>query len=114
MSCLKCGKETAGNQVFCDNCLCVMELHPIKPDAKVSLPHREEAVIPRKSTRKRAQSPEEQLTSLHRLVRRLIVALALVSLLFCLCAAALAYTYLSSKDLPVVGRNYTIDTTQQP
>lgn len=114
MNCLKCGKETADNQVFCDGCLNVMTNYPVKPDVKVSLPHRAEATTPKKHPHKRVLPPEEQLVSMHRLVRRLIAALALVSVLFCLSAAGLAYTYLNSQALPAVGRNYTIDTTSQP
>lgn len=114
MYCLKCGKETAGKQVFCDHCLGVMSDYPVKADAKVSLPHRTEAAIPKKQSRKRPMLPEEQLAAMQQLVRRLLAALIAVTVLFVLTAAGLAYTYKNSDTLPTVGRNYTIDTNRRP
>ena len=115
MYCLKCGKETTDNQMFCDNCLGGMSEYPVKLDAKVHLPHRAATVAPKKqSSRKRVLQPEEQLVVMHRLVRRLITALVAVTVLFVLSVAGLAYTYKNSETVPTVGRNYTIDTSRRP
>ena len=112
MQCIKCGKETADNRIFCEGCLGTMADYPIQADAKVTLPHREEAVTPKKQPRKR--TVEELLESSRRLNRRLITALVAVSVLFALSVTALIYTYDSGDQLPTIGRNYTIDTTRQP
>ncbi|MBR4109471.1 MAG: zinc ribbon domain-containing protein [Oscillospiraceae bacterium] len=114
MYCLKCGKETADKQVFCDHCLGVMSDYPVKADAKVHLPHRTEAATPKKQSRKRPMQPEEQLAAMQQLVRRLLAALIAVTVLFLLTAAGLVYTYKSSEALPTVGRNYTINTGRRP
>ena len=102
--------------MFCENCLGGMSDYPIKPDAKVSLPHRDAPTAPKKHVpRKRVQPPEEQLEALHKLARRLIVALITVTVLFCLSAAALIHNYRGeANQLPAIGRNYTIDPTQGP
>ena len=109
MYCLKCGKETADNQIFCDRCLSVMPDYPVKPDTKVQLPHRTDSASLKKQARKRSPQPEEQLALMHRLIRRLIAALVAVTVLFVLSAAGLAYTYKNKEALPTIGRNYTID-----
>lgn len=114
MYCLKCGNETADTHIFCDRCLSVMSDYPVKPDTKVHLPHRTEAAAPKKQTRKRQLQPEEQLVLMHRLIRRLIVALVAVTVLFVLSAAGLLYTYKNNENTPTVGRNYTIDTGRRP
>ncbi len=114
MYCLKCGKETSDKQVFCDHCLGVMADYPIKPNAKVHLPHRTEASTPKKQARKRPMQPEEQLAAMQQLVRRLLAALIAVTVLFALTAAGLAYTYKNSDTLSTVGRNYTINTGRRP
>lgn len=114
MYCLKCGKETADTHIFCDRCLRVMSDYPVKPDTKVHLPHRTESAAPKKQPRKRQLQPEEQLVLMHRMIRRLIAALVVVTVLFVLSAAGLAYTYKNSADTPTVGRNYTINTGRRP
>ena len=114
MHCLKCGKETAGNQLFCEGCLKVMENYPVKPDITVQLPQRPKAASS-KQPRKRALQPEEQLVLMHRLVRRLIVALVVVSVLFALSAAGLVRTYKNKEAVPAtVGRNYTVGSGRNP
>ena len=40
MNCMKCGKTTTNEQVFCDDCLQVMAKHPVKPGTPVYLPQR--------------------------------------------------------------------------
>jgi len=114
MYCLKCGKETAEEHIFCDSCLEVMAEYPVKPETKVHLPHRPEVQAAKKQPRKRVLQPEEQLALLHRLVRRLIVALVAVTVLFALSAAGLLHTFINDDNTPTVGRNYTIDTGRRP
>ena len=62
MNCIKCGVTIPENQVFCDACLADMEKYPVKPDITVSLPHREEAPVSKKKSRRQRTLPvEEQL-----------------------------------------------------
>lgn len=41
MVCLRCGKTTEENEVFCPECLEVMEQQPVKPDTPIVIPNRE-------------------------------------------------------------------------
>lgn len=88
--------------------------YPVKPDTKVHLPHRPQTAAPKKQSRKRQLQPEEQLALMHRMIRRLIAALVVVTVLFVLSAAGLAYTYKNSEAAPTIGRNYTINTGRRP
>ena len=38
--CLKCRREIAEGQVFCDDCLAQMKKYPVKPGTPVNLPKR--------------------------------------------------------------------------
>ena len=40
MQCLRCGRETDGDQVFCFLCESVMVKHPVKPNTVVTIPER--------------------------------------------------------------------------
>lgn len=115
MFCLKCGRETSDAQVFCDTCLQMMEQFPVKPDAAVHLPHRPLPLPEKKQTaRKRAQSPEEQVIQLRKLVRRLSLVLAILTLVLGMAAAMLLETHFDNPVTPPVGRNYTINTPRNP
>ncbi len=112
MYCLKCGKEITEPQVFCETCQESMADYPIKADAKVTLPHR--TVTEKALPRKRPPQPEELLQAMQRKLRRMRFALVLVSVLCALCVAALVYAHQTTEQIPTIGRNYQIDTTQQP
>lgn len=110
MNCLKCGKKTTNSQVFCDNCLQGMEHYPIRPGTPVHLPRPTQDVTVKKP-RKRAPTPEEQISQLRRQASRLTLALTVISLLFALSAGLLAYKLLAPpQPVNTYGRNYTIDT----
>lgn len=114
MHCLKCGKKTTNSQVFCDSCLQGMASYPIKPGTPIHLPHPAEPA-PVKKPRKRVLSPEEQLFHLRRQVRRLMLALSVVTVLLALSAGLLAYKLLQQPEpISTYGRNYTIDTSSNP
>ena len=113
MHCLKCGNETNEHQVFCDSCLAGMESCPVKPGTGVHLPHHEQpAAVKKQLHKKRPQTSEEQVVLLKKLVKRLVLALALVSIVLCLATAMLVHNLFDRQSTTVVGRNYTIDTTQ--
>jgi len=70
MSCMKCGKETDGGQVFCDSCLEVMERYPVKPDTVVQLPPARTLSSDKKNARKKELSPKELLRKQRKLLKR--------------------------------------------
>ena len=113
MNCMKCGRETPFEQVFCEDCLLDMEKHPVKPGTVVVLPkHRDHAAM-KKAPKKRTVPLEEQIRVLRK--RQKMMSLALL-----LCLAAIAamlyptYHYLTVEHYDK-GQNYTsIVTTTLP
>ena len=73
MNCMKCGVEIQEGCVFCDHCLEVMEAHPVRPGTHIHLPKRAlEIETPKKPVKKkRAPSPEEQISILKMKLLRL-------------------------------------------
>lgn len=113
MECVKCGKNTSDDRLFCDSCLAGMEQYPVKPGTPVNLPMRPTvAVTKRTSHRRRPMTPDEQILYLRRHLRRARIFSLLLALLLCAASALLLVDILKSND-PDIGRNYTIDITQQ-
>lgn len=108
MLCLKCGKETRGEQVFCEDCLQAMQTNPVKPGTVVQLPVRKDKPPVRKAARKpRVLPPEEQIPQLRKLIRRLAIAVGVLSLLLCIAAAAAVHSYFREDANKNIGKNYT-------
>ena len=83
MNCMKCGKTTTNEQVFCDVCLQVMAKHPVKPGTPVYLPQRQEEPVVKKTGRRARQLPlEDQVKDLQKRNHRLRLWLLIVGLLF--------------------------------
>jgi uncharacterized membrane protein YvbJ len=78
MACLKCGRETADHNVFCNDCLALMaDQKPLKADTRVVIPQRPKKTEPVHSAAKK-RTPEEQILRLQALIRVLaILVLAL-------------------------------------
>lgn len=76
MNCLKCGRETRGEDVFCQDCLAEMAKHPVNPGAVVLLPRRKETPVVKKTPKRHVLSLEEQVESLRKWVISLLLALA--------------------------------------
>ena len=76
MSCLKCGREIRGDQVFCPDCLEEMKQYPVSSTATVRLPRRPEAPVSRKAARRKSVSEEEQIRHLKKWIRILTWVLA--------------------------------------
>lgn len=87
MHCLKCGRETDEDQVFCQECLLDMGKHPVDPNEVVLLPQRPTAPSIKKPVRRRTVPPEERILQLKKRIRLLTVLLVLMTLI----AAALTY-----------------------
>ena len=110
MNCLKCGRETAEGQVFCKECLAVMEKYPVKPGTAVLLPKREPAPTVKKVRWKPAPTREEQVTKLRRQNHRLIAVLCVVAVLLCV-GGYFTGRYLLERRAPRPGQNYsTVET----
>lgn len=110
MYCLKCGRDTTDDHVFCDNCQNAMEQCPVKPGTPVHLPHRKAAPVAKKPpSRKRTLSQEEQISLLRRSLRRCRI-FALVLLVVLSLLSVLLIREFTNNDVPAIGQNYTIDT----
>ncbi len=109
MRCLKCGKETKNEQVFCAQCLAVMDTYPVKPDVHIQLPNRAAQDLSKKSAKKRRTlSPEEQITILRKRNRRLMAALLAMVLLLGAAGYLLARATATTEDTEL-GKNYTFE-----
>ena len=86
MNCIKCGRETSGEDVFCQECLTDMAKHPVDPSTVVLLPRRKENSFQKKTVKRHGPSPEELVDSLRRqnmaLVFLLVVFLIAIVLMF--------------------------------
>ena len=83
MHCLKCGRETENEQVFCDECLEAMKSYPVKPGTAIQLPKRAPQEEPkRKAHHRRALPPEEQVLVLRKAVRWLLATTAVCEIPF--------------------------------
>ncbi len=109
MNCMKCGRETRDENVFCPDCLLEMGKYPILPGTVVQLPRRKESTVPKKITKRHVPTPEEQIVSL----RKWVVSLILI-LLLCICAIALMVKptlhYVTHSHFEI-GQNYSTVTT---
>lgn len=109
MNCMKCGRETVEGQVFCNACLEEMEKYPVKPGTLIRLPcHREEPALKKNHVRKRnPPSPEEQIKSLKKTVRRLIAAVLLLIALLAVSGYFAVIHLLENNGDFLIGQNYS-------
>ena len=83
MNCVKCGRETTDEQVFCDACLREMEEYPVNPNVVIHIPsRRRQDEIRKNAVRKRnVRTPSEQILQLRKKVRWLRILVVLLLLL---------------------------------
>lgn len=113
MACLKCGRKTNSEQVFCDGCLQIMDEHPVKAGTPVLLPNPKNTGAAKKAAhRKRTLSPEEQIVHLRKALRRMYLCVAVLIVVLGMATALLVHEVLENAA-PTIGQNYTIDTTLQ-
>lgn len=113
MNCMKCGRETPAEQVFCEDCLLEMGKYPVKPGTVVFLPTRRTHTIPKKPPKKRTVPLEEQIRVLKKRIRSLVIVLLLCVLLI----LAMIYPTVQylREDHFKPGQNYTsITVTTAP
>ena len=58
MNCMKCGRETRGEDVFCQDCLTEMKKYPVDPGTVVLLPRRKDPSA-KKADKRHPPTPEE-------------------------------------------------------
>ena len=112
MTCLKCGRNTVDDHVFCADCLAVMDRYPVKPGTPVHLPRH--AFVPggkKQTARKRTISQEEQIERLRKRLRRSRLAGLVLLVTLCLAAILLVREF-AGEDIPAIGQNYTIDISR--
>lgn len=107
MKCIKCGKKTKGEQVFCDKCLQVMENYPVKPDVHIQLPNRASPSAQKKCGKKRRNpTEEEQLAYLRRAVRVMAAVIAGLAILLGV-ACGMLFGGNGEKEETSLGKDYT-------
>ena len=110
MQCLKCGKETTGEKVFCDDCLEVMEQYPVNPSTPVPAPRVVANTQEKKATRRRPPTEEETILQLKGLIRLLTVTVAILAVLLCFVAGLLMQQLETNQNKNAIGKNYTSAT----
>ena len=109
MNCMKCGRETKSDAVFCRDCLEHMEKYPIPEHTLVYVPTEKDRVasVKKNTVAHPVASPEDQVKRL----RRKVEVLRLLVILFV--AASLFFGILSVETLHelkltnLIGKNYT-------
>ena len=105
MYCMRCGRETAEDTVFCQECLLEMEKHPVRPGTVVQLPRHRESSALKKAPKRHIPTVEEQLKFFRRTAMILTVLLVL-------CAAAIALMFKPTMHYVLdehveIGQNYS-------
>ena len=116
MQCLKCGKKTAEKQVFCVECLVLMEKHPVKPGTVVHIPQRQRKEADKHhGARDVEDAKENQILRQRNVIRALIGVLAVMSVVLLLTAGMLLHVMNRESAGKDIGKNYTTtDTTDRP
>ena len=111
MNCMKCGRETAEEQVFCTSCLEEMERYPVKPGTVVHIPNRAKDDEIRKIAyrRKPMLSVSEQLVRLEKKLLWARIALAVMLILCGLLSLAVGRMMTDWDVEQVIGQNYSIE-----
>ena len=107
MYCLKCGKNTQQRQVFCQECLQVMEQYPVAPGTTIQLPQRESAQGTKKTPAKPHKTQSEIILQMRSTIRWLSVTLGILVVLLGVVAGMLVYQLYADAHQPPIGRNYT-------
>ena len=111
MNCVKCGKETTENNVFCPDCLAQMADYPVKPGTPVTIP--DQGAVRRPQPRKvRAPEPEDVIRRQKKLIRLLFVSVAILLIAWAL-TTAMVIRMLMEDDSTPIGQNFgftTMDT----
>ena len=108
MNCMKCGRETENEQVFCQDCLQIMEKYPVRPGTVVLLPRRKESTI-KKSIKRHTIPADEQIKNLRKKLAVMWFFLVLcIALILMMINPTLHYALDKHVE---VGQNYSSVTT---
>ena len=108
MNCMKCGIAIGESEVFCEDCLKVMERYPVKPNVQVTIPVRPTVSTAKKrSRRSRSLSPDEQMRIMRTKLRLAHVALVIILLAFFALAAIMMRFLTETPEQSVPGQNYS-------
>lgn len=114
MNCLKCGKDVISPQVFCHDCLEVMDAYPVKPGTPILLTPRAPLLVDKKP-RYQKESYSSSVRTMRKVIRRLSAAVVGLSLLVCVLAGVLVYFFYHHSQENLVGKNYTtVESDAQP
>ena len=109
MNCMKCGRETEENAVFCQSCLLEMEKYPVDPGTVVQLPRRREPSILKKLPKRHVPTAEEQ----NEVLRKCVMVLSIL-LTVCILAIVLMFKptmhYVLDEHVEI-GQNYSTVVT---
>lgn len=114
MNCMKCGREVAAGQVFCEACLTEMEKYPVRPGTVIQLPRRREESAVKKPYARRKTPPtlEEQVKHLRKVCRVLFGLLLIALVLIVVLAFPGVKELAGGKSQFLPGQNYSsvVDT----
>lgn len=105
MNCMRCGRQTEENQVFCSACLKDMDKYPVKPGTTVYIPTRTSDQAVRKN-RPKPPTPEEQIAQLRHTLRILLLVLLAVLTAFAISAGLLIHTLNLPEETVPLGQNF--------
>ncbi len=112
MYCLRCGRDTGSESIFCTQCRDAMEQCPVKPGTPVHLPQqKEDSPAKKKNRRKRPATPEEQVAALKRTLKKSRRTSAILIVLLLLIIGLMAFQFHQYQETDI-GKNYKVDTTQ--
>ena len=105
MNCMKCGRETQDESVFCQDCLLEMEKYPVRPGTVVQLHRRREVSAAKKMSKRHIPSLEEQLKHYRKVTW-------ILTLLLVLCIGAIVLMFKPTMHYVLdehveVGQNYS-------
>ena len=105
MQCLRCGRETEDERVFCFLCESIMVKQPVKPNTVVTIPER--SVRARTAIVRKPARVEEDTDHLHRTILQLRLWVCMLMAALMLCVGVLTWQELSRAREPVIGENYS-------
>lgn len=88
MNCIRCGRETEEDQVFCSACLKDMDRHPVNPGTPIQLPNRTKRTpVKRTGFKMAATKWENRLYKMKSTIALLIVLTIFLALglIVCVC-----------------------------
>ena len=105
MQCLRCGRETEDERVFCFLCESIMVKQPVKPNTVVTIPER--SVRARTAPVRKSARTEEDTDHLRRTILQLRLWVCMLMAALMLCVGVLTWQELSRAKEPVIGENYS-------